>query len=301
MLRANIGEVQAVREQLNQRRFCQFLGISPRSYHRTFHVDTAAEASSKRDHRRVLTVEDRQRLEELALGNEIYGYRKIWALGQREWIKISDTTVYRTLKAAGLNLPRDYAKAAKRRARRSQTEQPQRINEEWQTDISELLIAPYGKHYFMAVEDVYSRYILAWTLSPIQTANVAADLMERAWEEALRLCGSLPETIRVKTDNGGQYRSEVWQEYLAAEQKRFEHQRTAYRSPEEIGHIESFHSKLKVEEIYQRDYEDPIEAFRSIGAWIKKYNHYRPHQGLNYRVPAEVYTEVALTLEVKSS
>jgi transposase InsO family protein len=81
----------------------------------------------------------------------------------------------------------------------------------------------------MAVEDVFSRYILAWTLSPTQMAGVAADL---------------------------------------------------------IG-----------EEIYQRDYDDPIEAFRSIRFWIEKYNHTRPHQALNYRVPAGVYAKAALTKE----
>jgi transposase InsO family protein len=264
-------------------------------------VKSESEICRKADGRKVLSDEERRRLEELAHENEICGYRKVWALGEREGIEIGATTVYRALKTAGLSLPRDYAKVAKRRAKRPFIYQPQQINEEWQTDISEFLIATYGKQYFMAVEDVFSRYILAWTLSPTQTADVAADLMERAWEEALRLCGWIPDTIRVKTDNGGQYRSQVWQEYLEAEEKRFKHERTAYCSPEEIGYIESFHSKLKVEEIYQRDYDDPIEAFRSIHSWIEKYNHYRPHQGLNYRVPAEVYAEAALTMEAKTS
>jgi transposase InsO family protein len=54
---------------------------------------------------------------------------------------------------------------------------------------------------------------------------------------------------------------------------------------------------LIVEEIYQRDYDDPIEAFRSIRSCVEMYNHYQPHQALNNRVPAEVYAKAALTKE----
>ena len=135
--------------------------------------------------------------------------------------------------------------------------------------------------------------ILAWTLSPTQTGEVVIELLERAWEEAERLCGQLPEPIIVRTDNGGQYRSQALQDYLEAVEERFDHQRTAYRSPQEIAYIESFHGKLEVEEIYQREYGDPLEAGRSIGTWVEGYNTFRPHQGLNYRTPQEVYLEGA--------
>ena len=76
-------------------------------------------------------------------------------------------------------------------------------------------------------------------------------------------------------------------------EERFDHQRMAYRSPQEIAYIESFHGKLEVEEIYQREYGDPLEAQSSIGAWLEEYNTVRPHQGLNYRTPQEVYLEGA--------
>jgi len=157
----------------------------------------------------------------------------------------------------------------------------------------ELFIPGFGKQYFMAVEDVFSRYILAWTLSLTQTGEVVVDLLERAWEEAERLCGWVPEPVRVRTDNGGQYRSQALQDYLEAVEERFDHQRTAYRSPQEIAYIESFHGKLEVEEIYQWEYGDPLEAQSSIGAWLEEYNTVRPHQGLNYRTPQEVYLEGA--------
>lgn len=299
MLRTDRAEVETVRGGLNQRRFCRFLGVSSRSYHRSFSGEARSQSRKEVAGHRVLSDAQRERLKELAKEHEIYGYRKVWALAQREDVEVGDTTVYRVLREAGLTLPRDYAKRAKRRAKQLRPHRPQRINEEWQTDIMELVIADFGTHYFMAIEDIFSRYILAWTLSPTQTAEVAAELLEQAWEEALRLCGPIEEPIRVRTDNGGQYRSQVWQDYLEAEEERFEHERTAYRSPEEIGYIESFHGKLRVEEIYQRDYRDPVEALRSIGSWVTDYNHYRPHQGLDYRVPAKVYLEGVAELKLR--
>ena len=291
MLRANLAQVEGIRERLNQRRFCRFLGVSLRSYYRSFGIEESGKQDP--DGRAILSEEERERIEELAREHELYGYRKVWALAQREGIEVQPTTVYRVLKGAGLLLPRDYAKQAKRRAKQRRKEAAGRINEEWQTDILELFIPGFGKHYFMAVEDVFSRYILAWTLSPTQTGEVVVDLLERAWEEAERLCSWVPEPVRVRTDNGGQYRSQALQDYLEAVEERFDHQRTAYRSPQEIAYIESFHGKLEVEEIYQREYGDPLEAQSSIGAWLEEYNKIRPHQGLNYRTPQEVYLEGA--------
>ncbi|MFQ5794215.1 MAG: DDE-type integrase/transposase/recombinase [Candidatus Bipolaricaulia bacterium] len=55
------------------------------------------------------------------------------------------------------------------------------MNEEWQTDLIEFGIAGFGTYYFMGMEDVFSRYVLAWTLSPTQTADVAVEVVERAW------------------------------------------------------------------------------------------------------------------------
>jgi len=112
VLRANLAQVGRIRERLNQRRFCHFLGVSPRSYYRSFGI----EESGKRglDGRAVLSERERERIKGLAREHELYGYRKVWALAWGEGIKVKPTTVYRVLQGAGLLLPRDYAKQAKR-------------------------------------------------------------------------------------------------------------------------------------------------------------------------------------------
>ena len=78
MLRAKMAQVERMRERLNQRRFCRFLGVSPRSYYRSFGIEEPVERGP--DGRKALDKEERERIEELAREHELYGYRKVWAL-----------------------------------------------------------------------------------------------------------------------------------------------------------------------------------------------------------------------------
>jgi len=58
--------------------------------------------------------------------------------------------------------------------------------------------------------------------------------------------------------------------------------------------VERFHQGLKYEEIWPNDYEDPLEAQMRIASYREHYNQRRPHQALDYGVPAERYCEQAL-------
>ena len=48
-------------------------------------------------------------------------------------------------------------------------------------------------------------------------------------------------------------------------------------------------SSLKYEEVYIKDYDDVPCAVRSLGAYLRFYNHTRLHQALNYRTPHAVH------------
>ena len=47
---------------------------------------------------------------------------------------------------------------------------------------------------------------------------------------------------------------------------------------------------VKYEEVYLKDYADPREARAGLRAYFRFYNTQRPHQALDYRTPAEVYS-----------
>ena len=54
--------------------------------------------------------------------------------------------------------------------------------------------------------------------------------------------------------------------------------------------IERLWRSLKYEEVYLKAYTDGREARSQIGEYFRFYNIQRPHQALEYRTPAEVYT-----------
>ena len=53
--------------------------------------------------------------------------------------------------------------------------------------------------------------------------------------------------------------------------------------------VERLWRTVKYEEVYLKDYGEPLEARRELSEYFGFYNEERPHQALEYRTPAEVY------------
>ena len=53
--------------------------------------------------------------------------------------------------------------------------------------------------------------------------------------------------------------------------------------------VERLWRSVKYEEVYLHAYNNPLEARLGIGQYFNFYNHERPHQGLDYMTPEEVY------------
>ena len=56
--------------------------------------------------------------------------------------------------------------------------------------------------------------------------------------------------------------------------------------------VERFWRTIKYEDIYIRDYASLPELTRGLEAYFYFYNHERPHQSLDYAVPAAVHLNV---------
>jgi putative transposase len=50
-------------------------------------------------------------------------------------------------------------------------------------------------------------------------------------------------------------------------------------------------ASFKYEEVYLKEYRSVAELVSELTSWFRFYNDERPHQGLKYRTPAEVYQE----------
>lgn len=156
-----------------------------------------------------------ERVRELAEGHPCYGYRKIWALARKKGLQGSLSTVYRTLKEAGLLLEPSYQQELREdsRARKRYLHRPTETNELWQVDLTQVPISDYGVYWVTSVVDYYSRYVLVCHFSSTHTAEDVIDAVEKALEEArLFYVMEESEVITLVSDNGLQFTSRRFRE-----------------------------------------------------------------------------------------
>ena len=153
-------------------------------------------------------------------------------------------------------------------------------NQVWMVDITYLRM-PNGFMYLVALIDVYSRYVVAWSLS--------STLDTRSCIDALRsgLLDAQPEIIN--SDQGCQFTSDDWINYLR--EWGIKISMTGKGRCLDNVYIERFWRSFKREEFYLNEYKDVKELRSAIGTYIEFYNRKRWHQSLGYKTPSEVYFE----------
>jgi len=155
-----------------------------------------------------------------------------------------------------------------------------RPNQVWQVDITYLRIQG-GFMYLVAFLDVYSRYVMSWSLSNTLDTVFCIDALK------IGLSNAQPEIIN--SDQGCQFTSDDWVNYLR--EWHIKISMTGKGRCNDNIYIERFWRSFKREEFYLNEY-DSVKALRkAIGAYIEFYNQRRWHQSLGYRTPASVYFE----------
>jgi len=219
------------------------------------------------------------------LATPFYGARKIVAWLKSQGYRINRKRVRRLMRIMGL-------KAIYRRPRTSKPAPGNKIypyllnvigitrpNQVWAADITYIPMAR-GFLYLVAIMDWYSRYVLSWRLS--NTLDV--DFCVEALEEALRK--GRPDIFN--TDQGSQFTSEAFTGLLERHGVRVSMDGKG-RYIDNL-FIERLWRTVKYEEVYLKAYQDGRDARVGIGEYFRFYNTTRPHQSLDYRTPAEVFT-----------
>jgi len=180
---------------------------------------------------------------------------------------VSHRTIHRILVEAGLNNPI----SAPRRVWGRRRFQRSRSNELWQGDFKQT----EDDEWMISYLDDHSRFVPGSRIHHNPTAEHAIRLLE----ESVKRYGK-PE--QVLTDRGSQFyparggRSE-FTEFCSG--NGIEHIVASVRRPSTIGKIEAFH-KAYVYEGWM---------FPSHQGFIHYWNYERPHQGIRYLYPADVY------------
>lgn len=153
-----------------------------------------------------------------------------------------------------------------------------RPNLVWAADITYIPVRK-GFGYLFAIMDWYSRYVVDWELSNLLDTEFCLEALERS----LRV--GKPEIFN--TDQGVQFTSKRFARCLEEAQISISMDGRG-RAFDNIM-AERLWRSVKYEDVYPRAYESLSDVRIGLERYFAFYNEQRPHQGLNYRTPSEVY------------
>jgi len=153
-----------------------------------------------------------------------------------------------------------------------------RPNQVWGTDITYIKLKNYFA-YLVAILDWYSRYVIAWQLSPT-LENIFCI-------QALRAALKINTTDIHNSDQGVQYTSLDYVNVLEENKIRISMDGRG-RCMDNI-FTERLWRTVKYENIYLNEYANIDEADQGLNEYFKFYNEKRRHQSLEYKTPAQIY------------
>ena len=196
---------------------------------------------------------------------------------------VSESSVYRILKAAGLITSPAFAVQI---AKDEFEKKTKRINELWQTDFTYFKIIGWGWYYLSTVLDDYSRKIVAWKLCSSMTTEDVKSTLDLAILNTGMKAGKIVSKPRLLSDNGSCYISGALKEYLKDQE--MPHTRGRPFHPQTQGKIERYHRSMK-NIIHLDNYYLPQELEARIAEWVEYYNNHRYHESLENITPADKY------------
>ena len=258
--------------ELSVRRQCEILNLNRSSYY--------YEPESRLEEQCLMN-----RIYELWRQHPFYGHRKVHAVLVREGERVNRKKVQRIM--SEMELQSIYPKCHISAPSKEHLIYPYllteikivRVNQLWVTDITYIKM-PVGFLYFIAIMDVHSRFIVGHQLS----ISLEVDFCVESLQAALDNYG-IPEIFN--TDQGSQFTSQSWLQTLLKHNVRISMDGKG-RCFDNI-YAERFWRTLKYEDVHIKAYETVNEALDSLTAFVKFYNFERPHQALNYKVPADLY------------
>ena len=240
--------MQAAREVsrgMSLNKALRYCGMSKRAWHCVKKPrDVAVDAN----------VTDRVR--GIASRRPTYGTRRMAAQVARETgVPTNRKKIQRIYRKIGWNEPRKGKKAIIRASRRGRLK-PAAPNHLWETDITYIHCGVGGWRYCFNVLYVFTREWLAYIFDTTATAHTAIQSVLKAASSA----GEIPN-LRLRTDNGPQYGGREFKKAMQAPGIR--HEFIWKHTPEQNGHVESFHGTPKNECVWPHDFARPRYRGRS--------------------------------------
>jgi len=276
---------------------CQALGVSRARYYRQQQAGEPARPRGGGQQPRALSAAERQAVLDL-LHSERFrdaAPAAVYATLLDEGIYLcSERTMYRLLAAAG-----------ELRERREQRSHPvyarpellaTRPNELWTWDITKLLgPAKWTYFYLYVILDVFSRYVVGWTLCPRETAELAQDFIG----ETLAKQGITPASLTLHADRGSAMTSKTVAFLLADLGVSKSHSRPHVSN--DNPYSESQFKTLKYRPGFPARFSSLAEARAFCQTFFAWYNHEHRHSGIGLHTPEAMHYGLAAARQVGRS
>jgi putative transposase len=154
--------------------------------------------------------------------------------------------------------------------------EPQQV---WATDITYMPL-PRGFMYLTAVMDLYSRYVLQWSLSNTMEAEWCRQLIE----DAIEIHG---KPAILNTDQGSQYTSEEFSKFVINLGIRLSMDGKGRATDNAF--VERLWRTVKYEDTRFRNYQNGTEMAAGMVGFFKEYNDERRHSSLGNLTPKAMY------------
>ncbi len=151
-------------------------------------------------------------------------------------------------------------------------------NQVWSTDITYIQLEQ-GWAYLTVIMDWYSRYVIAWQLSPTLEIDFCLDALTDALNK------NTPEIFN--SDQGSQFTSPQFTSILENKQVKISMDGRG-RYLDNIFN-ERLWRTVKYEDIYIKHYQNITEARKGLTEYFDFYNNHRLHSSLDDLTPAQVY------------
>ena len=156
-------------------------------------------------------------------------------------------------------------------------------NQVWAVDISYIPLKK-GFMYLFAIIDLFSRFIVGWSISNTMTDDWVVNTINEAIENH-----GVPKIIN--SDQGSQFTSNDYINYH--KRNNIQISMDGKGRATDNSFIERFFKTIKHDKIYLELPENGVELHRCCSEFIDFYNNHREHSSLDYETPAKQYNNAA--------
>ena len=223
-----------------------------------------------------------EQLSNLVARHPSIGFWKCYHRIRRQGHLWNHKRVYRVYTKMRLNIRRRAKKRLPARVKQALF-QPEKINQVWSIDFMSDSLWDGKRYRLLNIIDDYNREVLGIEAE----ISMPAQRVIRVLDSIIFSRGT-PEMIRV--DNGPEFISEKLDNWC--KEKKIQLVFIQPGKPMQNGYVERFNGSLRRELLNAYVFRTINEVRQQVSEWAYDYNHYRPHDSLNNKTPAEFCGEI---------